>query len=326
MKEKDLYKVLGVERGADEKEIKKAYRKLAKKYHPDSNQNNASAEQKFKENNEAYDILGDPEKKKLYDKYGMIAFTEGFDPKYADQAGAYGGFNGSGSYGNMTGDDLNDIFGDIFGNMFNGKTSGYGGFQREYRGSSGSWRNTPLKGSDLETDVTVSFEEAAFGCDRSLQLQEASGGTKTLKVHIPAGIDDGKKVRLRGKGNPGYQGGEAGDLFLKVHITPKSGFERKGQDVYTTINVPFTTAALGGEAVAKTLYGDVSLRIPAGTQSGSRLRLRGKGIVSMKDPSVRGDEYVTVQIQVPRHLTEEEEKKLREFEALYKRRNRGHAA
>ena len=166
--------------------------------------------------------------------------------------------------------------------------------------------------------MTVGFDEAAFGCDKVIRLQDPSnpnGSVQSLQVHIPAGIDTGKSVRLRGKGMPGINGGEAGDLLLKVTVAGKPGYERKGMDVYTTVRVPFITAVLGGETVVRTLYGDVICKIKEGTQSGSKIRLRGKGIVSMKDSSVHGDQYVTVEVDVPRHLSPAAKQKLKEFEA-----------
>ena len=359
MAKRDYYEVLGIGKNADAKEIKKAYRKLAKKYHPDMNPGDKNAEQKFKEITEAYNILSDDEKKKLYDQYGFAAFEEGagaggaygggqgFHGQGGFDGSGFGGFNfhqdGNGGYreyhfenGNM--DDMGDIFGDIFGNMFHGKgssqSSGFGGqsFHRQsgFGGGFGG-RSAQAKGSDLRSEVSVSFEEAAFGCDRMLRLSDPSGNgaVQTLKVHVPAGIEDGKSIRLKGKGNPGFNGGPAGDLLLKVNVTSKPGFERKGMDIYTTANSPFTTAVFGGEAKVSTLYGDVICKIPEGTQSGRKIRLRGKGIVSMKDSAIHGDQYVTVQIQVPQNLSPEAKEKLREFQqVLYKdtQRKRGSAA
>ena len=184
----------------------------------------------------------------------------------------------------------------------------YGGF------GGGNFRS---KGSDMHAEVTVGFDEAAFGCDKIIRLQDpsgANGSVQSLKVHIPAGIDSGKSIRLRGKGMPGTNGGENGDLLLKVQVAEKPGYERKGMDVYTTVTVPFTTAVFGGEAVVSTLYGNVLCKIREGTQSGTKIRLRGKGIVSMKDPSVHGDQYVTVQIEVPKYLNPAARQKLKEFE------------
>ena len=294
---RDYYEILGIEKNADAGKIKSAYRKLAKKYHPDTNSGDAVAEQKFKEVTEAYNILSDPEKKKLYDQFG--------------HAGPDGGPADSGFY--QSG-DIYDLFGDIFGDLFRGRQSGsfrQGGFRQE------SFRQ---KGGNLHADISVTFEEAAFGCDKVITLSSPEKGQppQTLKVRIPAGIDSGKSIRLRGKGMPGSSGGEPGDLLLKVSVLKKSGFERKGLDIYTTADIPFTVAALGGEAYVQTLAGIVLCKIQPGTQSGTKIRLRGKGIVSMKDSSVHGDQYVTVRIQVPRNLSPEARKKLLEFDAVYK--------
>lgn len=164
-----------------------------------------------------------------------------------------------------------------------------------------------------------------------MRLSDPSGNgvIQTLKVHVPAGIEDGKSIRLKGKGNPGFNGGPAGDLFLKVNVASKPGFERKGMDIYTTANIPFTTAVFGGEAKVTTLYGDVICKIPEGTQSGRKIRLKGKGIVSMKDSAVHGNQYVTVQIQVPQNLSPEAKEKLREFQQVLRKdtqKRRGSAA
>ena len=343
MAKRDYYDVLGVSRSASASEIKKAYRKLAKKYHPDTNAGNKEAEQKFKEVTEAYNVLSDEEKKKMYDQFGHAAF-DGSAPNgaYQGNAGNYGsGFGGSysGAYQDANGayheyhfnsSDMGDIFDDMFGNIFHGDESGKG-FGSFRSGSTGSFKgfgsggskgfdgqyyqNAPQKGSDIHADVTVGFDEAAFGCDKIITLQNPSdGSSQSLKVHIPAGIDTGKSVRLRGKGQPGFQGGEAGDLFLKVTVANKPGYERKGLDVYTTIQIPYTTAVFGGEARVHTLYGDVMCKIKEGTQSGSKIRLRGKGIVSMKNASVHGDQYVTVEIQVPKYLNQEAKEKLKEYQ------------
>ena len=344
---RDYYDVLGVGRNADEAQIKKAYRKLAKKYHPDTNAGNAEAEQKFKEVTEAYDVLGNKEKRKLYDQFGHAAFDQtagagaGYGSAGAGSGGPGGGFWRTYSSGgpdggyqeyHFEGGNMDDIFGDIFGDIFNhgsgsggaGRSSrsgayrGTGGFGSGFGGSGFGGGGFPQKGSDVHADVTVGFDEAAFGCDKVIRLQDPSGrgGVQSLQVHIPAGIDTGKSIRLKGKGAPGANGGEAGDLFLKVTVAPKPGYERKGNDVYTTVSIPYTTAVFGGEAVVSTLYGNVVCKIREGTQSGTKIRLRGKGIVSMKNPSVRGDQYVTVQISVPQNLSPEARQKLREYEAV----------
>ena len=351
MAKRDYYEVLGVGRNADAKTIKSAYRKLAKKYHPDMNPGDKQAEQKFKEVTEAYNVLSDTEKKKLYDQYGFAAFEEGGNPYGAGGQnggfhGGFGGFGGQGGNGyqefhfeNGNMGDMGDIFGDIFGNMFHGQSgsqsSGFHsqGFHGGFGGSGfggGFGGQTQAKGSDLQSEVSISFEDAAFGCDKMIRLSDPSGnGTQTLQVHIPAGIEDGKSIRLKGKGHPGYHGGAAGDLLLKVHIQPKTGYERNGMDVYTTTEIPFTTAVFGGEAKVSTLYGDVICRIPEGAQTGRKIRLRGKGIVSMKNPAVHGDQYVTIRIQVPQNLSPEAKTKLREFQQVCQndeRKRRGSVA
>ena len=324
---RDYYDVLGIDRNADEKTIKKAYRKLAKKYHPDTNAGNPDAADKFKEVNEAYDILSDPKKKKMYDQFGHAAFEAGADPGADAGAGGFGGFQsgGNGSYQefHFNGENMDDIFGDIFGNMFHGSHGG--GFHSGFGGSgfhSGSGfggfhqQDFPQKGSDVKASINVTFDEAAFGADKRISLSSpdgSSGAPQTLQVHIPAGIDTGKSIRLKGKGMPGTGGGEPGDLLLKVTVGTRPGYDRKGSDVYTTISIPYTTAVFGGEATVPTLYGNVICKIREGMQSGSKIRLRGKGIVSMKNPSVRGDQYVTIQIQVPQNLNYTAKEKLHEY-------------
>ncbi len=328
---RDYYEILGVDRSADAAAIKKAYRKLAKKYHPDSNAGNAQAAEHFKEVNEAYDVLGDPEKRKLYDQYGAAAFDgtgaeaggfqngQGFGGFHSGQGfsgggQSYGGTDGFHTY-HFEGGDMGDVFGDIFGDMFKGGTGGRSGFRgsqgQSFGGGRGMYRS---RGEDASAEIEVSFDEAAFGGDRMITLTGADGKSQTLKVHIPAGIETGKSIRLKGKGNPGIGGGEAGDLLLRVTVGERPGFERKGMDVYTTAEIPYTTAVFGGEALVHTLYGDVICKIRPGTQCGSRIRLTGKGIVSMKNAGQHGDQYVTIQISVPRSLNPREEQALKEYE------------
>lgn len=295
---RDYYEILGVARDADDSTIKKAYRKLAKKYHPDTNVGNRQAEEKFKEVTEAYDILSDPEKRKLYDRFGHGAFDSSAAGNTDPHQNAYG-FGGTGAHEyHFEGSDIDDILKNFFG-------GGFGGY--EHGGFSGD-------GSDLQAEINISFDEAVFGCEKTIQLTDAGGGTRSLKVRIPAGIDTGKSIRLREKGMPGSRGGKAGDLLLKVNAGSKPGFERRDMDIYTTVDIPFTTAVFGGEAAVQTLYGKVLCKIKEGTQSGTKIRLKGKGVVSMKNPKLHGDQYVTVQIQVPKNLSEEAKKKLKEFE------------
>lgn len=361
---RDYYEVLGVSRNADAAAIKKAYRKLAKKYHPDSNEGNATAAERFKEVNEAYDVLSDEKKRKLYDQFGHAAFEEGADNYGGAQGNPFGsgfggsqgnpfggGFQGSYSDGNgyhefhfENGEDMDDILKNIFGGGFKkskssggfgGSGFGTGGFHGSGFGGFGSGSNGfgsgfgsggsdfhsqgfggpySSKGEDLHADVTVSFDEAAFGGKKVIRLQSSNGGVQNYEVNIPAGIESGKSIRLKGKGHPGIGGGEAGDLLLKVNVQDKPGYRREGRDVYTTVNIPFTTAVFGGEAKVHTIYGDVLCNIKPGTQSGTKIRLRGKGIVAMNNPSVHGDEYATVQIEVPTNLTPDARRKLKEFE------------
>lgn len=330
---KDYYEVLGVSRTADASEIKKAYRKLAKKYHPDSNAGNSFAAEKFKEVNEAYDVLGDEKKRKLYDQYGEnggefegtqnSGFENGFYHTYSSQNGDFHEYHFEG------GEDMDDILKNLFGGSRSFHRGTGGGFQQRGFGGADFKQDFAQNGSDIQSTIEISFDEAAFGGKKRIQLQSGNGQIQSLEVSIPAGISDGKTLRLKGKGMPGKYGGMEGDLLLKVTVDDKPGFHRKGQDVYTTVMIPFITAALGGEARIATLYGDVVCRIKAGTQSGSQIRLKGKGIVSMGNPSVRGDQYVTVEIQVPRSLTQEAQQKLREFGQLCNDTGRtygGHAA
>ena len=361
---RDYYEVLGVSRNADAAAIKKAYRKLAKKYHPNSNEGNATAAERFKEVNEAYDVLSDEKKRKLYDQFGHAAFEEGAGNYGGAQGNPFGsgfggsqgnpfggGFQGSYSDGNgyhefhfENGEDMDDILKNIFGGGFKkskssggfgGSGFGTGGFHGSGFGGFGSGSNGfgsgfgsggsdfhsqgfggpySSKGEDLHADVTVSFDEAAFGGKKVIRLQSSNGGVQNYEVNIPAGIESGKSIRLKGKGHPGIGGGEAGDLLLKVNVQDKPGYRREGRDVYTTVNIPFTTAVFGGEAKVHTIYGDVLCNIKPGTQSGTKIRLRGKGIVAMNNPSVHGDEYATVQIEVPTNLTPDARRKLKEFE------------
>jgi molecular chaperone DnaJ len=298
MAKRDFYAVLGLDRGASEKEIKSAYRKLAKKYHPDLNQGNRQAEEKFKEVTEAYEILSDNEKRAQYDRFGMAMFD--------DTAGSYDYARQSSSSGTeWTGfgssDTVDDLFGDFFGSFFGEKNNGNSAFSGSYR-TNGARRT-------VNTELTIRFEEAAFGCDKILNI--SGKNSKKLQVHIPAGIDEGQCVRINGKADS--RNSDVGEIRIKIHIQEKAGYERKGQDLYTTQNIPFTTAVLGGDACFETLYGTVRCRIPAGTQCGSKIRLKGKGIVSMKNPSVNGDAYVTIVIEVPRNSSPEEKRLLEQY-------------
>lgn len=286
MPKRDLYETLEIKKGASDQEIKRAYRKLAKKYHPDTNPGNRAAEQKFKDVTEAYNILSDTEKRKLYDQFGMAAF---------DGSMENGGFQ---EYHDSS-QNQEDMFGDIFEDFFRQGSFGshFGrGFQED--------TSQHYRGKNSYADITIDFEEAAFGCDKILQVDGYK--RERLKVHIPAGINEGQSVRLKGKG-------VAGDLLIQVHIREKPGYRREGKDVYVTESIPYTTAALGGTARFRTLYGPVECKIPPGTQPGSKIRIKNKGIVAINDPKVYGDEYVTIQIQVPKTVTPEEKRIMEEL-------------
>lgn len=359
---RDFYEVLGIKKGASQSEIKKAYRKMAKKYHPDTNAGDEAAAEKFKEVSEAYSVLNDPEKKKLYDQFGHAAFDgtgqpggsygAGFGGAGSSGFGGFGGTGGSGFSGFSQGPDgsyqeyhfdgnMDDILKDIFGHGFSGSGSGASGFSgfsgtsgtsgfsgssgKGFSGASGGsgfsgfgggagYGSFPQDGENVHADINVTFDEAAFGGDRYFDLKDPAGKKQSIKVHIPAGIDNGQSIRLRGKGMPGANGGKAGDLLLKVHVAARPGFERKGMDVYAPVRVPFTTAVLGGKVEVQTLRGKVKCNIKPGTQSGTKLRLRDKGIVSMKDPAKFGCHYAVVEIDVPKNLSEDAKQKLAEFD------------
>jgi molecular chaperone DnaJ len=357
---RDYYEVLGISRDADEKTIKHAFRKLAKKYHPDENNGNQDDEKKFQEINEAYSVLSDPKKRKLYDTYGKAAFEAGFDPNAASGAGGnYQDFfrnfhsqqGGSGGtwHTYTSGGSADDIFGDIFRDLFrNGAGnrtyhtefhtggSGAGGGFRGFGGFGGSDASGGSAASggfgaedpaDLHADLNVSLRDSVFGAKKRIRVAGADGsGKQTLEVNVPAGIEEGKTIRLRGKGSR-RANGTAGDLLLKIHILPEKGYERRGRDIHAEAKIPFTTAVFGGEAEVPTLYGSVLVKIRPGTQSGSRIRLKGKGAPDRKNPSEHGDEYVTIQILVPTNLSAEEEKALRAFEKTERKEHfRGEAA
>ncbi len=324
-KAKDYYEVLGVDKNADDETIKKAYRKLAKKYHPDTNAGNAEAEKKFKEISEAYAVLSDKEKRKEYDQFGSGDF-DGGNPFGGGTSYRYY-TNGDPNQGyqefHFEGGNMDDIMEELFGHMGGmGHMGGGFGSDRSHRSSRTSFYNNGFDNgfdggfagssmnNNIETEMTISFDDAVFGCDKLISLQDphSSAAPKKLKVHIPAGIASGQTVRLKGKGRT-----SSGDLLIKVTVEEKIGYDRKGMDIYTTVNIPYEIAALGGEATIPTLYGNVKCKIKEGTQSGCKIRLKGKGVVSMKNSSQYGDQYATVQIQVPRHLSEEAKQKLREY-------------
>ncbi|MBO5373614.1 MAG: molecular chaperone DnaJ [Lachnospiraceae bacterium] len=350
---RDYYEVLGVDKGADEATIKKAFRQLAKKYHPDTNPGNAEAEQKFKEIQEAYAVLSDADKRRQYDQFGHAAFDGG--------AGGAGGFDFSGM-------DMGDIFGDIFGDFF-------GGGRRQAE-------NGPRKGANLRASVRITFEESITGCEKELEIvlkdecthchgtgakpgtspetctkcggkgkvmytqqslfgmvqnvqtcPECGGSGKVVKekcsdcrgtgyiasrkriqVTIPAGIDNGQSVRIRDKGEPGTNGGPRGDLLVEVIVSRHPIFQRQDMNIYSTAPISYAQAALGGEVRISTVDGDVLYEVKPGTQTDTRIRLKGKGVPSLRNKAVRGDHYVTLVVQVPTNLNEAAKDALRKFD------------
>ncbi|HIY22457.1 MAG TPA: molecular chaperone DnaJ [Candidatus Flavonifractor merdigallinarum] len=353
---RDYYEVLGVSKGASADELKKAYRKLAKQYHPDLNPGDKAAEAKFKEVNEAYEVLSDPEKRSRYDQFGHA----GVDPNFGGAGGGAGGFGGF----DMGDFDLGDLFGSFFG--------GGGGF------GGGGRRNGPTKGQSLRAAVTISFEEAASGCEKEIVITRSEtcedckgsgcapgttaevcpdchgsgtirmqrgggifistttcpkcggsgkiihspckscGGTgavrhqRKITVKIPAGIDDGQAISLRGQGSAGKSGGPSGDLIISITVRPHPQFKRDGTSIYLEQPVTFLQAALGAELEIPTIDGKVKWTLPEGTQPGTTFRLRGKGMPAVNGRG-RGDQFVTVKVQVPRNLTHEQKEALRRF-------------
>lgn len=353
---RDYYEVLGVSKTATDDELKKAYRALAKKYHPDMNPGDKEAEAKFKEASEAYAILSDADKRRQYDQFGHAAFDGG-------AGGGAGGFDFSGM-------DMGDIFGDLFGDFF-------GGGSRSRRPNNG-----PMKGSNIRTSVRITFEEACFGTEKELELTlkdecatchgtGAKPGTspetcpkcggkgqvvytqqslfgmvrnvqpcpdchgsgkivkekcsdcygtgyisskKKIKVSIPAGIDNGQSVRIREKGEPGVNGGPRGDLLVEVIVSRHPIFQRADMDIYSTAPISFAQAALGGDVRISTVDGDVIYTVKPGTQTDTKVRLRGKGVPSLRNKSVRGDHYVTLVVQVPAKLNSEQKAALEAFD------------
>ena len=353
---RDYYEILGVSKTATDDELKKAYRQLAKKYHPDTSPGDKASEAKFKEASEAYAVLSDADKRRQYDQFGHAAFD-------GSAGGGAGGFDFSGS-------DMGDIFGDIFGDLFGG---------RSRRPSNG-----PMQGASLRTAVRITFEEAVFGTEKDLDLTlkdecatcHGSGakpgssadtcakcggkgqvvytqqslfgmvrnvqtcpdckGTgkiikekcsdcygsgyisskKKIKVSIPAGIDSGQSVRIRGKGEPGVNGGPRGDLLVEVEVSRHPIFQRQDYDIFSTAPISYATAVLGGDVKISTVDGDVLYNVKPGTQTDTKIRLREKGVPSLRNKAVRGDHYVTLVVQVPTNLNAEQKEHLRQFDEL----------
>ncbi|MGH9195782.1 MAG: DnaJ C-terminal domain-containing protein [Acidimicrobiia bacterium] len=290
--EKDFYAVLGVEKKASPSDIKKAYRKLAQKYHPDANSGDSTAEEKFKEVSAAYDVLGDTEKRRKYDELREM-FESGFSPFVG---GSGGGWQ------RVRVDDFADLFGGA-GRTGGGRSGAGDIFESLFGFGSGRTRTRSFRGSDLETEVSLTFDEAIEGVTKSLNVTDPEVGlTRTVKARIPAGVNNGARIRLPGKGG-GAPGGEPGDLFVKVSVRPHKIFGRKGRDLTLSLPITFPEAALGAEIEIPTLNErDVKLKIPAGTSSGKTFRVRGKGPIVN---GTKGDILVTVRVAVPHRLSKE---------------------
>ncbi|HEY0069691.1 MAG TPA: J domain-containing protein [Chloroflexia bacterium] len=358
MQYKDYYNTLGVKRGASEKEIKSAFRKLARKYHPDLNPDDRESEMRFKEVSEAYEVLADAEKRKKYDQFGSEwehyqqaqGSAAGFDfSKYAQGNGAPGGARFSTTF---TGDgDFSDFFEMLFGRSAGaGRSAGSAGStggNAYYTG--GRERTIPRVGQNYEHDIEVTLEEAFNGSQRVLQMEvpetcptcggrgivsnrvcQTCGGqgtvsrTKRLEVKIPPGVHTGSRIRIANEGGTGTGGGGKGDLYLRVTVLPNPRFERKGDDVYTNVTLPLYTAVLGGEVEVPTLKGTkLALKVPAGTQNGRSFRLGGQGMPHLKHPDKRGDLYARMEVQLPDQLSDQEKQLFTELDRIYSDRKGG---
>ena len=333
MEFKDYYQTLGVAKTSTEKEIKQAFRKLARKFHPDVNPGDKTAEAKFKEINEAYEVLSDADKRRKYDELGA-------NWRMYEQAQQHGGqgfpggspFGGGaqdawtinmggqgGGYRTMSPEEMQDLFGDQdpFSDFFRTFFGGSGGRETTGRARGGRAARTQ-KGQDIEQPVELTLEEAYHGATRRVSIKQ-DGHARTVDVRIPVGVKDGSRVRAAGEGGSGANGGAAGDLYLRVQVKPHAVFERNGTDLQTKVAVPVTTAVLGGEAQVPTVTGSVRLKIPEGTQNGQVFRLKGHGMPNIGKPDDRGDLYATVEVQLPRALTKEQRE---HYEALQRLENR----
>ena len=317
MEFKDYYATLGLTKSATDAEIKRAYRKLARQHHPDLNPGDKAAETRFKEINEANEVLGDPEKRRKYDELGANWRAYEQAPAGAPAGGPYGPFQDAGGtrYRTMTPEEMEGLFGgqDPFSDFFHtffgagGGTSGFTGASGRAGGRRGS-RTPPRsrRGRDLEQPVDLTLEEVSAGTTRRLLIQR-DGLERTVEVRIPAGVKDGARIRAAGEGGAAGDGGQAGDLYLTVHVRPNPQFERRGQDLYRRVELPVPTAVLGGEVTVPTLGGTpVRLRVPELTGQGRVFRLRGHGLPAVGKPDVRGDMYVTVDLRIPAHLSDDE--------------------
>lgn len=356
MQYKDYYNVLGVKRGASEKELKSAFRKIARKIHPDLNPNDREAEAKFKEANEAYEVLSDPEKRKKYDQFGSEweryqqaeGAPGGFDfSKYSQAYGAQGATGAGTGTGHttFTGEgDFSDFFEMLFGQS---ARAGGAGASPYYTG--GRTRSVPRVGEDYEHSLEVTLEEAYASSQRILQLEvpeacPTCGGrgivnnrvcptcngqgtvtrNKRLEVKIPPGVHTGSRIRIANEGGAGQNGGGKGSLYLRVTVLPNDRFERKGDDVYTTVPLPLYTAVLGGEVPVPTLKGTkLALKVPPSTQNGRTFRLTGQGMPNLKQPDKRGDLFARMEVQLPAGLDDEEKQLFGELQRIYDEREGG---
>jgi curved DNA-binding protein len=318
MEFKDYYATLGVSKTATDKELKQAYRKLARKFHPDVNPGDKAAESRFKEINEAYEVLGDSDKRRKYDELGANwRQYEHAQQAGGPQGGFGGGFGQGGTYRTVSPEEMEDLFGGAGENPFSDFfTTFFGTAPREgKRGGPRTARGRARAGSDLEHPFPLTLDEAFHGTTKRLSLKQA-GHTRTIDVRIPAGVKDGSRVRVAGEGEAGTGGGKAGDLYLRVELQPHDRFERRGNDLHTTASVPVTTAVLGGEARIETLEGrSLPFRIPPTTQNGQVMRLKGHGMPAKGAGEERGDLYVKVSVQTPKALTPEQRE---HYEALAK--------
>ena len=323
MEFKDYYAILGVPKTASEKELKQAYRKLARKHHPDVNPGDKGAEGKFKEINEAYEVLGDPDKRRKYDELGANwrmyeqAQQQGQPFPGGSPFGGFGGgsggeggawtinMGGPGGARTMSEDEMRDMFGteDPFSDFFRTFFGGGGG-GAETRGRSGRAPRTQ-KGRDIESEAELTLEEAYHGAMRRISIT-LGGSARSVDVRIPAGVKDGSRVRATGEGEAGSSGGASGDLFLRVKLRPHPVFERKGDDLHVKVALAVTTAVLGGEAQVPTITGSVRLKVPETTQPGQIFRLKGHGMPVIGKPDQKGDLYATADIQLPRSLTRDQ--------------------
>ena len=320
MADRDFYKILGVSRDASPEEIKKAYRKLAKELHPDRNPDNEDAEERFKEVSGAYDVLSDEEKKKLYDEFGEIGLREGFDPEayHAATQGVGGiGGGGFGGFGGAGGVDFSEIFG---GAVRGGGDPRSGQFRVNLEdlfggAATGAYVRAPRPGADLESEVTVDFRDSVLGCTKELSLRSSDGSERTLKVRIPSGVKNDGKIRLRGQGGQGLNGGPAGDLVLKVKVRKHPFFSMRGRQLHVRVPVTPLEAYAGAKVSVPTPGGNVTLAIPPGSQSGAKLRIRGKGIEVKGKP--RGDLIAHLEVRLPQGRSEEVETALEAVEEAF---------